>query len=283
MTGVGARFARVEPRLRAREYVSGLVAGLERKNGWTLAERAGESGPQGMQRLLRRGTRTRGSDCRSVPVLTGHVNTTGRAGRSTGRGLAVAGIGCWPGAASPPPGRSPTTRVTGRRGPGWSIWPSPPGHAGTSKRRFSRPKAKRGSTTTRSADTGPGMPTSPCLYSPSRNSLPRKRLQQRGIHRHRSRHDRPHATGDPPPARRAGPAPPLRSRSRLGQVTMATPTTTPSPAVALATTRPPTHLSVVAILVDGRISIPLFVNAFQTLPFALPSLLAMVLMESPAS
>jgi len=34
--------------------VSGLVAGLERKNGWTLAERAGEACPDGMQRLLRR-------------------------------------------------------------------------------------------------------------------------------------------------------------------------------------------------------------------------------------
>ena len=37
-----------------REYVSGLVAGLERKNGWTLAEHAGEAAPDGMQRLLRR-------------------------------------------------------------------------------------------------------------------------------------------------------------------------------------------------------------------------------------
>jgi SRSO17 transposase len=36
-----------------REYVAGLVAGLERKNGWTLAERAGEVSPDGMQRLLR--------------------------------------------------------------------------------------------------------------------------------------------------------------------------------------------------------------------------------------
>jgi SRSO17 transposase len=36
-----------------REYVTGLVAGLERKNGWTLAERAGEVSPDGMQRLLR--------------------------------------------------------------------------------------------------------------------------------------------------------------------------------------------------------------------------------------
>lgn len=33
--------------------MSGLVAGLERKNGWTLAERAGEGSPDGMQRLLR--------------------------------------------------------------------------------------------------------------------------------------------------------------------------------------------------------------------------------------
>jgi SRSO17 transposase len=34
--------------------VAGLVAGLERKNGWTLAEEAGEVSPDGMQRLLRR-------------------------------------------------------------------------------------------------------------------------------------------------------------------------------------------------------------------------------------
>lgn len=51
---VAERFGRSEPRARVREYVSGLVAGLERKNGWTLAEQAGESGPDGMQRLLRR-------------------------------------------------------------------------------------------------------------------------------------------------------------------------------------------------------------------------------------
>src|SRR2546421_8960790 len=51
---IGGRFTRAEPRARVREYVSGLVAGLERKNGWTLAERAGELSPDGMQRLLRR-------------------------------------------------------------------------------------------------------------------------------------------------------------------------------------------------------------------------------------
>jgi SRSO17 transposase len=51
---VGGRFARAEPRARARRYVNGLLSGLDRKNGWTLAEHAGEVCPDGMQRLLRR-------------------------------------------------------------------------------------------------------------------------------------------------------------------------------------------------------------------------------------
>jgi SRSO17 transposase len=51
---IAGRFARAEPRGRVREYVAGLVAGLERKNGWSLAEQAGEVCPDGMQRLLRR-------------------------------------------------------------------------------------------------------------------------------------------------------------------------------------------------------------------------------------
>jgi len=33
-------------------YLRGLLAEVERKNGWTLAETVGEAGPQGMQRLL---------------------------------------------------------------------------------------------------------------------------------------------------------------------------------------------------------------------------------------
>ncbi|SNT65448.1 hypothetical protein SAMN05421812_1231, partial [Asanoa hainanensis] len=32
----------------------GLAAGLDRRNGWTIAEHAGEVSPDGMQRLLRR-------------------------------------------------------------------------------------------------------------------------------------------------------------------------------------------------------------------------------------
>ncbi|MFF4623437.1 IS701 family transposase [Nonomuraea jabiensis] len=49
---VASRFGRPEPRRRARAYVRGLLAPIEGKNGWTLAEAAGESSPLGMQRLL---------------------------------------------------------------------------------------------------------------------------------------------------------------------------------------------------------------------------------------
>lgn len=49
---IAARFARSEPRERVAAYVRGLLAPVERKNSWTLAERAGESSPDGMQRLL---------------------------------------------------------------------------------------------------------------------------------------------------------------------------------------------------------------------------------------
>jgi SRSO17 transposase len=50
---IGGRFGRVEPRRWAGAYLRGLLAGLERKNGWTLAEHAGAVSPDGMQRLLR--------------------------------------------------------------------------------------------------------------------------------------------------------------------------------------------------------------------------------------
>ena len=48
---VAPAFFRREPRLRSRSYLLGLVSGVERKNGWTLAEFAGEATPDGMQRL----------------------------------------------------------------------------------------------------------------------------------------------------------------------------------------------------------------------------------------
>ncbi len=49
---VAGRFSRVEPRQRAFAYVRGLMAPLERRNGWTLAEQAGDGCPDGMQALL---------------------------------------------------------------------------------------------------------------------------------------------------------------------------------------------------------------------------------------
>ncbi|WP_435126684.1 IS701 family transposase [Micromonospora tulbaghiae] len=49
---VAGRFSRVEPRKRAFAYVRGLLSGLERRNGWTLAEQAGDGSPDGMQALL---------------------------------------------------------------------------------------------------------------------------------------------------------------------------------------------------------------------------------------
>jgi SRSO17 transposase len=48
------RFARAEPRRRALAYVQGLLSPVERKNGWQLAEQAGEATPDGMQHLLAR-------------------------------------------------------------------------------------------------------------------------------------------------------------------------------------------------------------------------------------
>lgn len=50
----GRSFRRVEPRRRALAYVLGLLSPLAGKNGWTLAEAAGENTPDGMQRLLNR-------------------------------------------------------------------------------------------------------------------------------------------------------------------------------------------------------------------------------------
>ncbi|MEV4418294.1 IS701 family transposase [Catellatospora sp. NPDC049609] len=52
MARFAGRFRRVEPRRRARAYLLGLLSPLSDKNGWTLAEAAGENTPDGMQRLL---------------------------------------------------------------------------------------------------------------------------------------------------------------------------------------------------------------------------------------
>lgn len=45
-------FYRTDSRAHARRYVRGLIAPLERKNGWTIAEYSGQPEPKAMQRLL---------------------------------------------------------------------------------------------------------------------------------------------------------------------------------------------------------------------------------------
>jgi SRSO17 transposase len=54
MGRIAGRFGRVEPRRRARAFVLGLLAGLPRKNCWSIAEHAGDRSPGGMQHLLGR-------------------------------------------------------------------------------------------------------------------------------------------------------------------------------------------------------------------------------------
>ena len=49
---IEARFYRSEPRWRALSYLKGLLSPVERKNGWQLAEQAGDATPDGVQRLL---------------------------------------------------------------------------------------------------------------------------------------------------------------------------------------------------------------------------------------
>jgi SRSO17 transposase len=49
---IGPRFVRPEIRRRAAVFLRGLLGGVERKNGWQLAEHASEMTPDGMQRLL---------------------------------------------------------------------------------------------------------------------------------------------------------------------------------------------------------------------------------------
>src|SRR5699024_1552068 len=49
---IGDEFARSEPRNNAIGYIQGLLSDEERKNSWTLSERAGQVTPDGMQRLL---------------------------------------------------------------------------------------------------------------------------------------------------------------------------------------------------------------------------------------
>jgi SRSO17 transposase len=51
---IAPRFGRAEPRRRALAYLRGLLAPLGRKNGWQVAEAAGDATPDGVQDFLSR-------------------------------------------------------------------------------------------------------------------------------------------------------------------------------------------------------------------------------------
>src|SRR5690349_3606790 len=50
---IAPRFGRPEVQARAGRVLAGLLAPVERRNGWQLAEQIGERSPDGVQRLLR--------------------------------------------------------------------------------------------------------------------------------------------------------------------------------------------------------------------------------------
>src|SRR5512133_977302 len=49
---IGAHVRRAEVRKRVAHYLQGLLASVERKNGWQMAEELGEANAHGVQRLL---------------------------------------------------------------------------------------------------------------------------------------------------------------------------------------------------------------------------------------
>ena len=53
-TQLASRFGRREPRHRAVAYLRGLLSPIQRKNGWQLAEAAGDRTPDGVQDFLAR-------------------------------------------------------------------------------------------------------------------------------------------------------------------------------------------------------------------------------------
>jgi len=69
---IGRRFTKSEPREHAIAYVRGLLSTEERKNSWTLSERAGDGTPAGCNGCCRplTGTRTLSVMTCSVTSLT---------------------------------------------------------------------------------------------------------------------------------------------------------------------------------------------------------------------
>ena len=85
-------FTRVEPWLQAGKHAAALMSDLPRRNGWTLAERAGDRTPDRMQRLLSRAVWDAAAAMTVVRrfAVTGLDEAAGKAGRRCG--LAVGAL-----------------------------------------------------------------------------------------------------------------------------------------------------------------------------------------------
>src|SRR5690348_6266527 len=82
-------FARPEPWLQAGKYLCALAGGLARRNGWTIAEHAGDRAPDKTQRLLSRAVRDTDAAMGvvrrfAVAGLAGAARRGGRRGMVTG-------------------------------------------------------------------------------------------------------------------------------------------------------------------------------------------------------
>ena len=76
---IGPRFTRPEVRRRAAGFLRGLLGGVDRKNGWQLAEHAQETTPDGMQRRLPPpdGTQTRCATTCAATSLSSSASLAG--------------------------------------------------------------------------------------------------------------------------------------------------------------------------------------------------------------
>ena len=84
-------FARVEPWLKAGKYAAALMSQIPRRNGWTIAEQAGDRTPDKTQRLLSRAVWDTAAAMRAVRRFA--VAGLDHAARTGGRrGLAVGAI-----------------------------------------------------------------------------------------------------------------------------------------------------------------------------------------------
>jgi SRSO17 transposase len=84
-------FARTEPWLQAGKYAAALMGGLPRRNGWTIAEHAGDRAPDKTQRLLNRAV----WDASTAMAVVRRFAVAGldQAARNAGRrGLAVGAV-----------------------------------------------------------------------------------------------------------------------------------------------------------------------------------------------